>query len=137
MTVDPVMMNIFMAVITILVLGLAGKIAWNWLTSGRIKTGDYYMSVQACEQCRQNCCVGALKTTLSDHIQAESWHDSEVNTRLKNIENTLIKSQETDEKLQEHLGKLEKATTKIATILDIYVQRSDDRDRRTDETRGS
>jgi hypothetical protein len=137
MTVDPVMLNVFMAVITVLVLGLAGKIAWEWFTTGRIKTGEYYMSVQACEQCRQNCCVGALKNTLTEHIKKESWHDSEVNTRLKNIENSLIRSQEADEKLQDHFGKLEKAVTEIATTLKIYAKRSDDRDRRTDELRGS
>ena len=131
------MLKVFMAVITILVLGVAGKITWDWLTLGRTKTGEYYMSVQACEQCRQNCCVNAVKHSLAEHIRKESWHDSEVNTRLKNIEDNQIKSQEADEKLQGHLGKLEKAVTKIATVLDIYVQRSDDRDRRTDEMRGS
>jgi hypothetical protein len=95
------------------------------------------MSVKACEECRQNCCVGALKTTLSDHIKKESWHDSEVNTRLKNIEVSLDRMQIADEKLQGHFGKLETAVTEIATTLKIYAKRSDDRDRRTDEIRES
>ena len=137
MTVDPVILNVFLAVMTILVLGLTGKITWNWLTTGRTKTGEYYMSVKACEECRQNCCVGALKTTLSDHIQNESWHDSEVNTKLKNIEASLTKMQVADEKLQGHFGELEKAVTEIATTLKIYAKRSDERERRADETRGS
>ena len=95
------------------------------------------MTAQACKTCRQNCCVNVIKSNLTEHIKTESGHDSEVIARLKNIERSLIKSEEADERLQGHLGKLEKAVTKIATILDIYVQRSDARDRRTDDIRVS
>jgi hypothetical protein len=136
MNVDLVMLDIFLAVFTLIVLGLTGKITWDWLNEGRTKTGEYYMSVKACEECRQNCCVGSLKTTLSDHIKKGSWHDSEVNTRLKNIEVSLDRMQVADEKLQGHFGKLEKAVTEIATTLKIYAKKSDERDRRTDKIMG-
>lgn len=137
MTVDPVMLNVFMAIITILVLGVAGKIAWDWLTSGRTKTGEYYMSVQACETCRQNCCVNSLKTKLVDHIQNESGQDSEVNQRLINIEARIQEAREDNSKIREEVSGIRSALDKMAGMFEGYVKRSDDRDRRTDEIAGS
>jgi hypothetical protein len=133
MTVDPVMMNVFMAVITILILGIAGKIAWNWLMSGRIKTGEYYMTTQACETCRQHCCVNAIKKTLTDHIQNETGADSRVDERLANIEARMKEARQDTKEMRQEVQGIRSALDTMAGLFKGYVQRSDDRDRKIDE----
>ena len=107
MTVDPALMNVFMAVMTVLVCGIAIKIGYNWLQTGRMKTGEYYQTVQACEECRENCCINIVKTKLSDHIQNESGQDSRVDERLKNIEQKIQDAREDNSKIREHLPAFE------------------------------
>jgi hypothetical protein len=139
MTVDPVMMNVFMAVITILILGIAGKIAWNWLMSGRIKTGEYYMTISACEDCREKCCVHPLKTALHAHVNKESGNDSTVNNRLANIEKTQQEAREDAAQLREDVKGIRSALDTMAGAFSVYVKKMDireERDRRTNDLYG-
>jgi hypothetical protein len=127
MTVDPVMMNIFMAVITVLILGIAGKIAWNWLMSGRMKSGEYYMTTQACETCRQNCCVNSLKVKLAEHIQNETGADSRVDQRLANIEERMQEARRDTAEMRKEVSGIRSALDTMAGLFEGYIKRSDAR----------
>jgi len=138
-TVDPIILGIF----TILVLGIASKIIYDWFKSGRIKTGDYYVTTKACQNQRDHCCINAVKKELNLHKQAESYHDSEVNTRLSNIESQIAEAKTVSAKLREEarednaalrkdVGGIKSALDKITGVIEIYVQKANDRDRRTD-----
>lgn len=126
MTVDPVLMNIFMSVITILVCGIAIRIGWSWLQSGRVKTGEYYVTNQVCGERMEKCCINAVKTTLTDHIQKESGQDSRVDERLKNIEQKIQDARDDSSKIREEVGGIRSALDEMAGMFKGYLQRMSD-----------
>ena len=124
--------SITIGIFTILVLGVAGKIIYDWFKSGRVKKGEYYMTVQACESCRDKCCVHQIKSSVNEHMRSESYNDSEVHTRLANIEKRMDEARDDNSKLREDVGGIKSALDKMTAVIEIYVKRSDERDRRTD-----
>ena len=135
MTYDPDAITITW-ILTAIIVAVAGKMFWDYYKLGRVKTGDYYMTIKSCEECRQNCCVNSIKATLSDHIKNESWNDSEVNTRLSNIEQSMREARENNDKMQVEVKGIRSALDTMAGAFQVYVKQSDARDRRTDELRG-
>ena len=133
MTVDPVLMNVFMTVMTILVVGIAGKLVMNYLQSGRVKTKEIYRTVDDCDDCRQHCCVNVLKTQFADHVKSEAGNDATVKEGLANIKEDIRDMKKGAEKTQAEVSGIRSALDKMAGLFEGYVQRSDERDRRTDE----
>lgn len=117
MTVDPVLMNVFMSVITVLVCGLSLKIGWNWLQSGRVKTGEYYRTIQSCDECRAQC-----KDKLTKHIEHESGQFPQIGQRLESIEKRMEEAKQDAYKMREEVKQetagLRKEVTGIRSALD-------------------
>jgi len=144
MTVDPMILNTFLAVMTILVCGIGIKIGYNWLKTGRVQTKEIYRTVDECDSCRQHCCVNVLKTQFADHVRNESGADSRVDQRLSNIEDRIKEAREDTAKMREEAKQettgirqevqgIRSALDTMAGLFEGYVKRSDDRDRRTGE----
>ena len=68
MTVDPVMLKIFMAVITILVLGGGGEKTWGWAITGGPKKGGKYIFVPGSGKIWQKCCGGFFEKSFAGTI---------------------------------------------------------------------
>jgi len=124
--------SITIGIFTILVLGVAGRLLYDYFKSGRVKKGEYYMTVAACEACREKCCVHHIKEVMQHHINDESYNDSKVNTKLESIEKRMDEAREDNAKLREDVGGIKSALDKMTAVIEIYVKRSDERDRRTD-----
>jgi len=129
MTVDPMILNTFLAVMTIFVISIAGKVVWNWLQSGRVKTKEIYRTVDECDSCRQHCCVNVLKTQFADHVRNESGQIQ----KLDNIEQRMNETREDNKKIREEVQGIRSALDTMAGLFEGYVKRSDERDRRTTE----
>jgi hypothetical protein len=117
-------------IFTILILGVAGKIIYDWFVEGRAKKGEYYMTVASCESCREKCCVHGIKEIVNQHMRSESYHDSEVNTRLANIEKRMEEARDDNSKLRDDVGGIKSALDKMTAVIEIYVKRADERDTR-------
>jgi hypothetical protein len=124
MTVDPALLNVFMAVMTILVCGLGIKIGYNWLQTGRIKTGEYYRTVESCDECREKCCVNSLKIKLSDHISQELGQASRVDQKLNNIEKQIDDAKTETSKMREEVTGIRSALDRLAGTFEGYVKRT-------------
>ena len=130
--VEAITKSITIGIFTVLVLGVAGRLLYDYFKSGRVQTGDYYMTVKSCEECREKCCVHPLKTVLYEHINQERGNDSKVDNRLKNIEDRMAEAREDSAKIQVEVAGIRSALDKMAGAFSIYVKNSDERDRRTD-----
>jgi len=121
-------------------VGILIRVGYDWIMSGRVKKGEYYMTIDACQDCREKCCVhpvklalGDLRTTLNTHISKEFGNDSEVNIRLASIEAAQKDAREDSAKLRADVAGIRSALDQMAGAFSVYVKRLDTRDRRTDD----
>lgn len=133
MTSEEILSYAIGTLIAFFIIGFGGKVFWNHYMSGRVKKGEYYMTTLACEQCRDKCCVNDIKAAFNTHMQNESWHDSEVNTKLENIETRMEEARKDNAEMRKDVGGIKSALDKMTSVMEIYVKRADERDRRTDQ----
>jgi hypothetical protein len=124
-------------VVVVVVIGILVKIGYDWLKSGRAKTGEYYMTTADCLTCREKCCVHEIKTAMNLHKQTESYQDSTVNARLATIEKRMDEAREDSAKLREDVSGIRSALDTMAGAFQVYAHRIEMRDRRTDDIKSA
>jgi len=126
----------FVAVILLgLLVWLLKKIIWDWVESGRVKKGEY-LTIQAFETHRKECCVIGLKREFNDYKQESSTEQARTDNRLLTIEEKLREGQVTfqtldrkmDEKFDhwsEKFDRLNETMTRIKTVIEIVLAEKD------------
>lgn len=100
-------------------LALSGKIVWDWIQSGRIKQGDYYVTVKKCDQIRKECCVSKIKTDFQAHKENDGRHDADTDSRLKVVEQELRDGREDFKTIRADITAINLSLKQISTILEI------------------
>lgn len=109
-------------IFTGVLLGVTGKIVWEWLSSGRVKKGEYYTPVSYCESNREKCYIHTLRKELDKHIRYENSNDSEVNSRLSNIEFRMQEAREENSAMRKDISGIRSALDKMTGFLDSYIK---------------
>ncbi len=98
---DPILKGIYLTLGSA-AIGFFGKILWDWLKSGRTEKGEY-LTVQAFERHKEQCCVLTLKKDFNICQQDSCTVQANHASRLAVVEERLRDGQATFKELNDKM----------------------------------
>jgi hypothetical protein len=108
-------------VIVAVIGGVLIKVLWDWVTSGRVKKGEYYMTVVGCESIRAACGIHAISDALARQKNTMIREDSEIKGRLTAIEDRMKEAKEEARSLKQEVSGIRSAVDRMAGAIESYA----------------
>ena len=108
--------------LAVLAFGFLGKVLWDWFNGGRVEKTAPYMTVKACEECRQRCCVADLKKSVAAHSQEAEGFKAQTEERLKSIDKRLDRGSEDFKAIMGEISEIKESLIRISTSFEAYIK---------------
>jgi hypothetical protein len=117
-------LNLNEVIVVVLMVGVAGKIIWSWLSTGRTEKG-VFITQDKCESRRQSCDwrVSVMGKDLSETSQEIKSYISKTDVKLDGIEKRLDKGDARFSELQKELVEIKETMSGIKGFIETKVHK--------------